>query len=66
MHRRRSCLRTAAATSLRCTAVLGRYDLLDVDKDHVAVEYDNFFKTAGEEVQEVTLKVISCSDGIME
>lgn len=44
------------------SVMLGGYDLLNVDKDHVTI--DNFIKTADEEVQEVTLKVISCSDGI--
>jgi hypothetical protein len=44
------------------SVMLGGYDLLDVDKDHVIVEYDNFFKSkqmaSGDELQEVMLKVI--------
>jgi len=44
------------------SVMLGGYDLLNVDKDHVTI--DNFIKTADEEVQEMTLKVISCIDGL--
>ncbi|KAM0920262.1 hypothetical protein ACQ4PT_007631 [Festuca glaucescens] len=44
------------------SVMLGGYDLLDVDKDHVIVEYDNFFMSkqmaSGDELQEVMLKVI--------
>jgi coatomer subunit beta' len=45
------------------SVVLGQYDLQDVQKDSVLVQYDNFFKKAkdkatGDEVQEVKLKVL--------
>ncbi|KAM0828139.1 hypothetical protein ACQ4PT_067744 [Festuca glaucescens] len=44
------------------SVMLGGYDLLDVDKDHITIQYGNFFKTketaSGDEVQKVKLNVI--------